>query len=230
MILRRIIVPAIISLAVTILRLTGELRHWSPEWFSPDTGGTTPSGVSWIIGITWLAGVFGIYFCTQLIKNGKRPDSPSRAALFSALGILVFLIDRPIVEFICVTLNIRFPHYLILVWALWALAGALQYFAWPELFKVLLIYAYAARIPVAAIMFFAMLGHWGTHYDYVGMQIPLSGLSRYFWMALLPQLVGWIGFTLTLGSAAGVLVFFVAKLAKLPVDRKLDHIDLNSVS
>jgi hypothetical protein len=231
MALRRIIVPAIITLAVTILRLIGELRHWSPDWFSPDTGGPFPSGISWIIGITWLAGVFGIYFCIQLIRSGKRPDSLSKAATFSALGILIFLLNQPLAEFICVTLGIlQFPHTLIVVWTLWVSAGAIQYFAWPELFKVLLVYAYAARIPVAAIMFFAMLGHWGTHYDYVGLYIPLHGLSRYLWMAFFPQLVGWIGFTLTLGSAAGVFAFLIARLIKLPAKEKLDHIDLNAVS
>jgi hypothetical protein len=225
--MRRIIIPAIITLVVTILRLIGELQHWSPSWFSPDTGGTTPSGVSWIIGITWLGGVFGIYFGVQLMRNGKRPGSSVRAAIFSALGILIFLVDQPVVEFICVNLGIRFPHYLILIWFLWTLAGALQFLAWPELSKVMLVYAYAARIPVAVIMFFAMLGHWGTHYDYVGIQIPLSGLSRYLWLAFFPQLVGWVGFTVTLGSAAGILTFFIAGLLR---KRKLDHIDVTAVS
>ncbi len=37
-ILRLIWIPAIISLGVTLLRLTGELRHWSERWFSRETG------------------------------------------------------------------------------------------------------------------------------------------------------------------------------------------------
>jgi phosphatidylserine synthase len=110
------------------------------------------------------------------------------------------------------------------------LAGALQYFGWPELFKVLLMYAYAARIPVALVMFFAMLGHWGTHYDYAGMQIPLNGLARYLWLAFFPQLVAWVGFTLTLGSVAGILAISMIRLSGLPVRNKLDRIDLNATS
>ena len=51
--LRIVWAPALISLCVSVLRLTGELMHWSPRWFSPETGGTNPQGVSWIIGITW---------------------------------------------------------------------------------------------------------------------------------------------------------------------------------
>lgn len=228
--LRLISVPAIITLAVTVLRLTGELRHWPARWFSTETSGITPSGVSWVIGITWLAAIFGVYFAVRLVRAGQNPRSLGKAAIFSALGILIFLSYEPAVEFLCRVLNVRFPHYLIFIWFFWILAGVLQYFGWPELFKALLIYAYAARIPVAVVMFFAMLGHWGTHYDYVGTQIPLSGLPRYLWLAFFPQLVGWIGFTITLGSVAGTLAVSVARISGLPVRNKVDRIDLNMTS
>ncbi len=36
---RLILVPAIITLAVTLLRLTGELQGWSPKLFNADPGG-----------------------------------------------------------------------------------------------------------------------------------------------------------------------------------------------
>ena len=145
----------------------------------------------------------------------REPSSLVKAIIFSALEILIFLVYDVVVEYIAVSFNLRFPHYLIFIWLLWVVAGVLQYFAWPELFKTLLLYAYAARIPVAIIMFFAMLGHWGTHYDYVGMVIPLHGLPRYLWLAFFPQLVGWIGFTVTLGSVAGVLMIALKKLIGL---------------
>lgn len=54
-ILRLVLVPEVISLLVTLLRLVGELRHWSERWFSSDTGGIVPSGSSRLIGITWFA-------------------------------------------------------------------------------------------------------------------------------------------------------------------------------
>ena len=227
MALRLIFVPAAITLAVTILRLTGELRHWSARWFSSETGGIMPSGVSWVFGITWLAAIFGAYFAVRLVRAGQRPRSLGKAAIFSALGVLIFVTFRPAVEFICTALKVNFPQCLIFVWFFWVLAGALQYLGWPELFKSLLLYAYAARIPVAVVMFFAMLGHWGTHYDYVGMQIPLSGLPRYLWLAFFPQLVGWVGFTITLGSVAGILAISVVRLSGLPVRHKVDRVDLN---
>jgi hypothetical protein len=225
MTLRLVLVPTIITLAVTVLRLIGELRHWPAKWFSPDTGGIMPSGVSWIVGITWLAAVFGAYFAIKLFRSGETPRSLRKAAFFSILGVLIFCLYAPATRFICAMFDIRFPHYLIFVWFFWILAGAFQYFGWPKLFKVLLIYAYAARIPVAIVMFFAMLGHWGTHYDYVGIQVPLNGLARYLWMAFFPQLVGWVGFTITLGSVAGILIISILKLSGFPVLKKIDHFD-----
>ena len=226
MTLKLIFVPTLITLCVTILRLTGELRHWPARWFSAETGGIIPSGVSWIIGITWLAAIFGVYFAVRLVRAGQGPRSLGRAAIFAALGILIFLAYRPVVESISALLKVGFPQYLIFVWLFWVLAGVFQYYGWPELFKVLGAYAYAARIPVAIVMFFAMLRHWGTHYDYVGTQIPLSGLPRYFWLAFFPQLVGWVGFTITLGSVIGILAISLIRLSGMPVRKKIDRVDL----
>jgi len=226
MVLRLITVPAILTLAVTILRLIGELRHWPAKWFSPETGGIHPSGVSWIIGITWLAAVFGAYFAVRLARAGQGPRSLGKPAVFAALGILIFLAFRPAVEFIATSFDMHFPQYLIVLWFIWAVAGAIQYFGWPELFRVLLAYAYAARIPVAAVMLFAMLGNWGTHYDYVGTQIPLDGLPRYLWLAFFPQLVAWVGFTITLGSVAGILAVYVIAASRWLARNKVDRIDV----
>ncbi len=223
---RLVLVPGIITLTITLLRLTGELRHWPAKWFSPETGGIMPWGVSWVIGITWLAAIFGAYFALRLVRVGQGPQSFAKAILFPVLGILIFYAYYPITEFIGMTFNVRFPHYLIFIWLFWALAGVLQYFGWPQLFKVLLMYSYAARVPVAIVMLCAMLGHWGTHYDYVGMQIPLKGLSRYLWMAFFPQLVGWIGFTITLGAVAGIVLVSVARLRRVPIRKGIDRIDI----
>ncbi len=222
-----VIVPAIVTLFVTILRLTGELRRWPAQWFSTDTGGINPSGVSWVIGITWLAAIFGAYFGIRLARAGQGPRSLGKAAGISALGVLIFLTYRPVLVFMATSFNIHFPQYLVVLWSLWAVAAAIQYFGWPELFKVLLTYAYAARIPVAIVMLFAMLGTWGTHYDYVGTQFPLSGVPRYLWLAFFPQLIGWVGFTITLGSVAGILMVFVLTMGKLPVRNKIDRIDVS---
>jgi hypothetical protein len=63
-------------------------------------------------------------------------------------------------------------------------------------------------------MFLAMLGEWGTHYDYVGAGPRLAHMAfwpRFFWLALFPQLVFWVGFTLVLGALAGALTAIVLR-------------------
>lgn len=83
---------------------------------------------------------------------------------------------------------------------------------------------------MAIVMLFAMLGHWGTHYDYVGTRIPLSGIPRYLWLAFFPQLLAWVGYTITLGSVAGVLAISVASLIGLPARNIADRMDVNIAS
>jgi len=55
------------------------------------------------------------------------------------------------------------------------------------------------------VMFLAMRGDWGTHYDFVGMppQFQMSLLPRFFWLAFFPQLIFWVGFTILVGSFSG---------------------------
>src|SRR6516165_8267723 len=65
-ILRFILVPGVITLAVTLLRLTGELEHWSKAWFNPEQGGFLA-----VVGIVWLVPVFGIYFALKLSGEGQ---------------------------------------------------------------------------------------------------------------------------------------------------------------
>ncbi len=226
--LRLIFVPAVITLVVTLLRLTGELRHWSERWFSTETGGIVPRGVSWVVGITWLAAVFGAYFAWRLLRTGQGPRSLGRAALFAVLGIFTFVVTNPIVGLLHSALRIDFPQILIFIWLLWVVAGLLQYFGWPELAKVLLLYGMAARIPVAIVMFFAMLGNWGTHYDYAGMppQFSMSPVPRFLWLAFFPQLVAWVGFTITLGAVAGTLTAAIFRMNQRTLQKRLDSVDV----
>ncbi len=208
-ILRLTWIPAIISLGVTLLRLTGELRHWSERWFSHETGGTDPHGVSWLIGITWLAVPFGVYFALRLARAGLGPRSAGKAALFGILGLALIFCSR----FLFVILPGHFPEILIPLWLCWVAAAALQFFGWLSLFETLLAYGLAARIPVAVVMFFAMLGNWGTHYDYVGMppQFSMPPVPRYLWLAFFPQLVAWVAYTVVVGALAGVVALAIVR-------------------
>ncbi len=204
---RMILFPGLISLAVTLLRLAGELGSWSERWFSKETAGTVPSGLSWIVGITWLALPLGAYFGLRLHAMGRPPRSLLKAGMLAALGILVAYGFRFFVP------DVGFPRLLIFIWLYMALAAAAQYFGWPDLFRVLLLYGYAARIPVVVVMFLAMLNNWGTHYDYVGMpaQFSMDFVPRFLWLAFFPQLTFWVGYTIVIGTLGGVVAVAIMR-------------------
>ena len=118
--------PALVALAVTLLRLAGELRGWSEAWFSRATSGLVPTGAV----------------------------------------------------------------------------------SWPALGRVLFAYGLLSRGVVALVMFLAMRGRWGTHYDYADMprvlELPFG--TAYLMFAFIPQLVFWLAYTIVLGMVAGTLV------------------------
>ena len=87
---RTAVPPAVIALAVTLLRLAGELRGWSETWFSRATGGLVPaSALSWIVGITWLALPFGAWLAWRLARSGVLKPRSGRAVLIAVLAIVV---------------------------------------------------------------------------------------------------------------------------------------------
>ncbi len=201
---RWILVPGLITLAVTILRLVGELEHWAKAFFNPEAGGPWS-----IVGITWLPLVFGIYFAVKLLQRGEAPPTWWKAILIAVLGWVLIFASQPIGR------RYVFPHgfkaILIFFWAMWGIAGLIQLWGWPALFKVLLAYGYAARVPVVIVMFLAFRGHWGTHYDAYPPGWQSAGLwSDFLWLGFVPQLVFWVGFTVAtgalFGSIAGAIV------------------------
>jgi hypothetical protein len=200
-----ILVPAVITLAVTLLRLVGELQGWSPALFSRAAGG----GGS-LVGISWLVPVFGAWFGWKLAKAGGSPGRIGPALL---IAILAFAL-MPGIGFGAIkaaSLNPQgfgaFGLFVVL-----AFAGlALGYRAWPALGKVLLQYALAARVPVILVMLVAMLGNWGTHYDVAPPDFPaMSALAKWLVIGVVPQLSIWIWFTVVVGMIFGLLAAAVA--------------------
>lgn len=194
---RLILWPAVATLAVTLVRLTGELLH-GPSWlFNPNAGG----GFA-LVGIVWLAPVVGIYFARKLAAEGHGPKSKTLVVQSAALGV-VFVI---VVALGAARIPIANPYLQValLLWGPVALAAACQFLAWPALAKTLFAYALAARVPVAILMFCAMLGNWGTHYDVVPQDFPEASFGlKYLWLGMLPQMVFWVGFTVLIGALFG---------------------------
>jgi hypothetical protein len=200
---RLIVVPAVITLGVTLLRLVGELQHWSPKFFSREAGG----GLA-IIGIVWLVPIFGIYFAIRLNQTGHGPASRGRAIGFAlaalvlgfVLSFVIFKLSLPIVATIVVA-------DLAMLLSLWV-----AYRGWPELGKVEVIYGLAARIPVVIVMFVAMAVNWGTHFELGPPGFPeMNFVAKWFLIGLMPQLTLWIAFTVTVGSLFGSLALLFQK-------------------
>jgi len=195
---RLILVPAVITLAITLLRLTGELNRWSPALFSREAGGAGA-----LIGIVWLVPVFGFYFGWRLSKAGRGPTSRGRAIVHALAALLLYVV------LFMVTIRVvpSMLGRLALLNLAAALSAALAYRGWPELARTAIAYGFSARIPVAIVMFIAMAAGWGTHYELGPPGFPEMGLvPKWLWIGLLPQLVLWISFTVVVGSLFGGLV------------------------
>ena len=202
-----IFVPSLITLAVTLLRLVGELQNWPSVLFSREAGG----GGS-IIGITWLALVFGVYFALKLMRAGETPPGAGRVIGYAFLGLVVTFVGG----YLGFGWNVQFPGKLIIGLVLIAVGGLLPFLGWKMLAKVLLAYGYAARIPVLIVMYFAMRGGWGTHYDAVPPDFPgdLSFWDKFIQLAVVPQMVMWIAFTIIMGSLFGGIAIALARRSR----------------
>ncbi|HMD96311.1 MAG TPA: hypothetical protein VKM93_03130 [Terriglobia bacterium] len=211
-----ITVPAVITLAITILRLVGELQHWPAPWFSAAAGG---GGA--VVGISWLPIIFGPYFAWKLAAAGQGPASAGKSIGAALAGLAVMVLGG----------FIEFPKpgnppspVLFLVGSLIMLVGAfVPRLGWKALGNTLLAYALAARIPVVIIMFIAMNGNggqgWGTHYDVAPPYMAgVSVLHKWLEIGVLPQMTFWIGWTTVIGGLLGSIVVAVARPGKKAAD------------
>jgi hypothetical protein len=198
-----ILVPSVITLAITLLRLAGELMSWSPTLFSRAAGG---GGA--LVGISWLIVVFGAWFGWRLAQMGHAPASAGKVAgvaLLVVLGVGVAAFGAGRVG----GQNAMFGLFVLGSIAAVALTRGL----WPALWRTLLAYAFAARIPVALVMLVAILGNWGTHYDVPPPNFPdtYSPFVKWVLIGLLPQLTIWIYLTVVGGLIFGGLAALAAR-------------------
>lgn len=198
-----ILVPSVITLGITLLRLVGELQNWSPALFGKAAGG----GGS-LVGISWLIPVLGIYFAVRLVRAGEGPASAGKVAGVSLLVILAVI-------GIGMGLNKVGQTAFFIGWMVASVvAVAVTARLWPALWHTLLAYAFAARIPVVLVMLAAIFGNWGTHYDVAPPDFPAySPLVKWVLIGLLPQMTIWFFMTVVFG-------LFVGGLTALAVKRK----------
>ena len=202
-----IFIPSLITLAVTVLRLVGELQHWPNALFNP-----APGGPGSIIGITWLVLIFGVYFALKLARAGETSPGAGRVIGYALLGLVVVFAGG----FIGFGMQAAFPGKIVIGLVLIAVGIFVPFLGWKALAKVLLAYAFAARIPVVILMYFAMRGNWGTHYDVIPPEFPqdMDFWTKYIQFGVMPQLVMWIAFTTGVGSLFGGIALALTRRGK----------------
>ena len=207
-----IAVPALITLGITILRLVGELAHWPSPLFSTQAGG---GGA--IIGISWLPIIFGPYFALKLAGADNGPASYGKAIGFAVGSLVAFFAGG-----VLFGSTINHPNLLTALALVLMLGSAfVPGLGWRSLGNTLVAYAFAARVPVLIVMYFAMTGKggagWGTHYDAVPPALAsLPALRKFFFLGVVPQMTVWIGFTAVVGSILGTIVAAIAGRKKQP--------------
>ena len=195
-----ILIPSVITLAVTLLRLVGELQNWSPGLFGKEAGG---GGA--LVGISWLIPIFGFYFGWRLVRLGYAAPSAGKVVGYAILAIaalsaLLIGANR---------MQLGFSVILPLFCLGSVAAIVFVYPTWPAFSRTALAYALAARIPVAIVMLVAIFANWGTHYDVAPPDAPqvdaMSPLVKWLWIGLLPQMTVWIYMTVVGGAVfAGI--------------------------
>ena len=204
---RMVLVPGIITAAVTLLRLTGELNGWSRTLFNPDAGG----GMA-LVGIAWLVPIFGIYFAMKLHASGQT-GSGWRPVGFAALALAAFAVVAFAIPAVA-GLDPNQPT--IAAFGIFVLGSvialAIACYGAGALGRVLFAYGLVARFPVILVMLIAILGNWGTHYDVPPPGAPEMGVwAKWFFIGVVPQLTLWMAFTVVVGALFGGLALVVAE-------------------
>lgn len=195
-----VLVPAVVTLVVSVVRLAGEVRGWSePLFVSPG-----------FVGIMGLIPVFGVWFGLRLRRATGQPPHAGKAALRFAIGaaVLVGGFAAGMATGLITMPDREHPQEASgLPYALGAvgLAGVVMFTAWPRLAVTLLVYALLARIPVVVITWLALERGWETHYTHLppGLLLP-ADVSKLAFLAT-PQLAYWPVVTLGLGGLCGCL-------------------------
>ena len=204
---RWIIVTGLITLAITIIRLVGELQHWNSALFNTSAGG---GGA--LVGIVWLVPILGIVFALKLNAAGLAPKKIWPVFLFVLIALVINFVMFGVAS--ALKMEPGRPAFQLIASLGGIISIVIMRKPWPALFKTLLAYGYAARIPVAIIMLFAIKGNWGTHYDVPPTaDFPaMNWLAKWFWIGAIPQLVDWIAFTVIVGSLFGAIALALTKL------------------
>ena len=152
---RAVWTAAAVSLLVTLVRLLGELQHWHPAVFGTGAGGDNSP-----LGITWLVLPFGFWFGRALAKNGSRPASLGKTALFCLLGIGLTVG----VFALAVTQIADWQLRMLVLGGGTAACGLIALIAWPRRWMTLVAYGFLARLPGVVVQYLSIENGWDVHF------------------------------------------------------------------
>lgn len=182
--------------------------NWSPSLFNRTVGGGAA-----LVGIIWLVPIFGSYLAVRLAAADLRPRNLGRAlgtnvVSFAVLaGFLAVGFSRP---------TASVPQFLAIGAGSWA-AIAIAWRGWPALVAALVRYGLLARVPVAMVVLFGIVGDWKTHYDSPPPGLPTMGtLGRWIATGVIPQLTLWMAVTVVLGMLCGIVAVAIAASRSRP--------------
>jgi hypothetical protein len=185
-----------LTLAITVLRVVGEVNEWAPLLFARSAGGG-----GGLVGIGWLIPIVGFWFGRVLAVNGHAVPDRGRALRRCGLGlfgvVIAFALGR-------LVLPVAVGTFVFVLAALTVCAVA-AFAAWPALARVLLAYALLARLPTVAVTIVAVANDWGTHYEQLAPGSPPMGDGARTLVLCAAQFGIWIPLTLLIGGFVGAL-------------------------
>ena len=191
--------PLLITLAVSIARITGEVQGWITQ---------QSGGAGFWLGISWLPFVFGGYFGLRLSRAGSRPRlSPAWLYALLAFGLLVATVlwrFGPLLEADPSDETIALLRVSVLIITSIAITLAIAMaFVWPRLVWILFCYALPTRLVVVALTWLAKQQGWHTHYTKFGPTGIEVDMSTTLVSATIAQCGFWIPFTILAGTLVG---------------------------
>lgn len=200
--LRLILWPSVITLAVSIARLVGEVQGWITD----QSGGAMHP-----LGITWLALLFGGWFGWRHARAGALPRV-RRAWLWALVALLAMVgtmawrmqpllqAERSEATFAQVRVGV------LTIIAVAVVGAGTMFFVWAKQAFTLLLYGLVARATVVAITWFVKLQGWHLHYVKFGPPgIEPDTMQETLVSASIAQFGMWVPFTILAGTLVGGL-------------------------
>ena len=199
-----ILVPALVTLAVSILRVYGELQGWNPSLYNREAGG---GGA--LVSITWLVLPIGFWIGYRMAKHSAvEVNLPIATATYAAAvalfgGGMFALIKLGWVDF-PTDVDPGEAHGVGWMLGLGGVALVVALLAWRRLTLTMILYGILARLPVLVITWLDLDRNWDTHYGEAPPGLILNDESELIGALITPQLTLWpLVFTPVVGGVLG---------------------------